>query len=112
MGVIDWNKPKKVRSTEEHNDFFSSDSGVAGTYMPNMSEEDMLKWKGKKFIKTDNPRVEIRKTMGSNVLIIVSNKEPFIQLSTNGKINMSEQVFDEFVEAINEAREILKREVK
>lgn len=108
MGVIDWNKPEKLRSTVEHNNMYSSDSGVAGTYMPNMSEEDMLKWKGKKFLKTDNPRVEIRKTMGSNVLITVTDKKPFVTISANGKIHMSEQIFNEFVEAINEARSILK----
>lgn len=45
--LLDFNKPKKVRSTASHNEMFSSDSGVAGTYVANMSEEDKNRWKGK-----------------------------------------------------------------
>jgi hypothetical protein len=69
--ILSFEKPKKVRSTEEHNKMYSSDCGVAGTFVPNMSKEDELKWKAK-HIKGDDERVEIRKTLGgSNVLIIV-----------------------------------------
>lgn len=71
IGILDFEKPKKVRSTEEHNDLFSSDSGVAGTFIPNMSKEDRYKWKAKHITGNDE-RVEIRKTLGgSQVLIIV-----------------------------------------
>ena len=44
---INWDKPKKARSTSAHNQMNSSDSGVAGTYVPNMSDEDRHSWKGK-----------------------------------------------------------------
>ena len=63
MGLLSFDKPKKVRSAEEHNKMFSSDSGIAGTYVPNMSKEDQLKWKAK-HIKGDDERIEIRKEFG------------------------------------------------
>ena len=62
MGLLSFDKPKKIRSTEEHNKMFSSDSGISGTYVPNMSKEDQLKWKAK-HIKGDDERVEIRKEL-------------------------------------------------
>jgi len=114
MGLINWDKPKKVLSTEEHNNHYSSDSGIAGTYVSNMSKEDMVKWKGKKFIKTPNPRIELRKTFlhttGANVLIIVSKSNPNYTISTNGKIMMSLKEMDEFYDVINEAYELLIKE--
>ena len=61
MSLLCWDKPEQKRPTTEHNDKFQSDSGVDGTFVPNMSEEDMDKWKAKKVGGTD-PRVEIRKT--------------------------------------------------
>ena len=75
MGILDFDKPKKVRSTKEHNEIYQSDSGVAGTYMPNMSEEDNKKWKAKR-INGDDERVEIRKNFDSQLLVIVY-KNPF-----------------------------------
>jgi hypothetical protein len=61
MGLLCWDKPKKKRPTKAHNEKFQSDSGVDGTYVPNMSEDDKLKWKAKK-IGGKDPRIEIRKT--------------------------------------------------
>jgi hypothetical protein len=105
--MISWEKPNKLRPTEEHNNMFSSDSGIAGTYVPNMSREDMLKWKGKKIIGGKNPRLEIRKTFprsGANVLIIVSlSNAPMFTISTNGKIQMSFEEMEEFKNVIDEA---------
>lgn len=60
--ILDFGKPKKLRPAAEHNAMHSSDSGVDGTYAPNMSRKDMAKWKAKK-IGGDDPRVEIRKTV-------------------------------------------------
>ena len=76
--ILNFTKPQKVRSTEEHNTLFSSDSGVAGTFVPNMSKEDRLGWKAK-HINGNDERIEIRKTLGctnTQVLIIVY-KEPY-----------------------------------
>jgi molecular chaperone DnaK (HSP70) len=60
LAILTFEKPKKVRSTEEHNDMYSSDCGVEGTYVPNMSDEDNEKWKAK-YISGEYPRIEIRK---------------------------------------------------
>jgi hypothetical protein len=76
MGLLSFDKPKKARSTEEHNKMFSSDCGVAGTYVPNMSKEDELKWKAK-HIKGDEERVEIRKEFGGANLVIIVYKNPY-----------------------------------
>jgi hypothetical protein len=75
MSILSFDKPKKISSTEEHNKKFSSDSGIAGTYVPNMSEDDKLKWKAK-HITGEDERIEIRKTFeGVQILIIVYKKE-------------------------------------
>jgi len=76
MGLLNFEKPKKKRSTEEHNEMHMSDSGVAGTYVPNMSDEDRERWKAK-HIKGNNERIEIRKTFnGVQLLAIVYKNEP------------------------------------
>lgn len=76
MSLLSFEIPKKVRSTEDHNKIYSSDSGVEGTYVPNMSEEDRCKWKAK-HIKGENERIEIRKGIGGVQLVIIVYKEPF-----------------------------------
>lgn len=136
MGILSFDKPKKIRSTEEHNKKFSSDSGIAGTYVPNMSKEDRLKWKAK-HIKGDDERIEIRKELGgANVCVIVYKKEydpsypdfsyfdscrkeyddqmnewhkrhHNIKFSTNGKIDMTWNDWWDLQEAVKEALEIL-----
>lgn len=109
MGIISWEKPKKVNTTEEHNQKYSSDSGIAGTYASNMSNEDKKKWKGKMVINCPMPRVELRKTFMeyrgcyAQVLIIVSYKDPNILISTNGKIVMPYSGWNEFNLVIQEA---------
>lgn len=73
--LLCFDKPKKIRNTKEHNEMYSSDSGVAGTYVPNMSEEDKNKWKAK-HIKGEDERIEIRKTInGVQLLIVVYKRE-------------------------------------
>lgn len=122
--LLCFDKPKKVRSTEEHNKIYMSDSGIAGTYVPNMSEEDKNKWKAK-HIKGDDERIEIRKTMnGVQVLIVVYKKErpvkwnghnqsewnkrhQNVQMSMNGKLDMTWDEFWDISEAVKEALEIL-----
>lgn len=122
--LLCFDKPKKVRSTEEHNKTYMSDSGIAGTYVPNMSEEDKNKWKAK-HIKGDDERIEIRKTMnGVQILIVVYKKErpvkwnannhdewykrhQNVQMSMNGKLDMTWDEFWDINEAVKEAFEIL-----
>lgn len=113
--MIDWSKPKKVRSTAAHNQMFSSDSGVPGTFVPNMSEEDKLKWKGKHINKgKDNARVELRKSFSfdgeyANVLLVVEKGEhhPYIKLSTNGKVAMSFSEWGELNLVVQEASTVV-----
>jgi hypothetical protein len=122
--LISFDKPKKLRSTSEHNNTYMPDTNINGTYVPNMSIEDELKWKGK-HIKGDNERIEIRKTLGSQLLIIVyKNKHKSIykdwrektrdhddiKISMNGPLQLSWEEYDEFKLVIEEAKEILNNE--
>lgn len=121
--ILDFEKPKKIRSTEKHNEMYSSDSGVAGTYVPNMSEADTKKFKAK-HITGDHERVEIRVSMGVNVVIIVY-KKPYsvkwdytkqdeyrkrhldVQFSINGKLDITFEQWGQINQAIDEAKQIL-----
>jgi hypothetical protein len=76
IGILNFEKPKKVRSTEEHNDLFSSDSGIAETFVSNMSKEDRYKWKAK-HISGNDERVEIRKTLSGSQVLIIVYKNPY-----------------------------------
>jgi hypothetical protein len=122
--LLCFDKPKKVLSTDEHNKRYMSDSGVAGTYVPNMSKDDMDKWKAK-HIKGDDERIEIRKTIEGVQLLIVVYKNPnpvkynhkdvqawykrhqSVQMSMNGKLDMTWDNFWDIQEAVKEALEIL-----
>ena len=118
MTVLDFNKPIKIRSSKEHAREFSSDSGVAGTYVPNMSTEDTMKWKGK-HIKGKQERVEIRKTFGGQQLLIIVRKsalsggknrwdyEGNVRMSSNGRIHMSFGEWQQLTEAVDEAKELI-----
>lgn len=124
--ILDFEKPKKVRSTEKHNQMFMSDSGIDGTYVPNMSEEDKNKWKAKHITGNDE-RIEIRKAIdGVQLLIVVykkakpvkwnkgnCNRDEYnkrhqsIKMSMNGKLDMSWDDWWDMQEAVKEALEIL-----
>lgn len=113
VGKINWNKPKKIRSTEKYIIYFS-DSGIDGTYVPNMSREDMESWKGKR-IGGDNKRIELRKTFNvktyyAQMLIVIrpgNENDPNILISTNGKIALDFSMWEELKEVIEEARKEL-----
>ena len=117
MGILDFDKPKKLRSTKEHNEMYQSDSGVAGTYMPNMSEEDNNKWKGK-HIKGADERIEIRKNLDSQLLIIVYKRADSygnfwphnMKMSMNGPCRFNFKEWEELKQAVEEARDKLKLE--
>jgi len=104
MSVLSFEKPKKVRPTSEHNDYYSSDSGVAGTYVPNMSNADRRKWKAK-LIAGKDPRVEIRKSIGrSQVQIVMVVRPDFsTSISANGRMDFTSQDWIELLQARNEA---------
>ena len=125
--ILDFNKPEKIMTNKERLEKYSSDSEVPGTYVPNMSKDDMYKWKAK-YVKGIDERVEIRKTIkGVQLVCIVykdeerSEKEEFykgyvvdklihkqIHISANGKLLMTAKEFNEFIQAIKEAQEYLQ----
>ena len=102
MSVLSFEKPKKVRSTSEHNDTFASDSGVAGTYVPNMSHADCEKWKAK-LIGGDNPRVEIRKTLNGVQVLMIVWPDFSTRITANGPMTFSSKDWLDLQSARNEA---------
>jgi hypothetical protein len=122
MSLLSFEKPKKVRDTKIHNEMFCSDSGIDGTYVPNMSEKDQNSWKAK-HIKGDNERIEIRKTMnGTQMVIVVRKNKPvpysyqnkdwyeqknYVKISMNGPLWMDFDEQKEIQVAIDEAKTIL-----
>lgn len=126
--MINWDKPKKVRTTEEHNKMYSSDSGIPGTYVPNMSEEDLYSWRGKLVgQRTGFPHVELRKAFTADVLIYVSLGEGFkiskyegpdqtkginVRISSNAAISLTFEELQELNLVIEEAKEKLKNEFR
>lgn len=127
--ILDFKKPKKLRSADEHNKEHQSDAYVDGTYVPNMSEKDMMKWKAKK-IGGDDPRVEIRKTVSGNdpalksklasrgweskfaghcsaqILAIV--RPTGVVMSANGRMVFDSKTWSELGQAVAEAQAALK----
>jgi hypothetical protein len=120
--LLDFNKPKKVSSTEDHNREYRSDAGIDGTYVQNMNQDDMVKWKAK-HIKGDDERIEIRKTLGGVQLVAVVYKRRRqtenadwrdrmtdhndVKLSMNGKLDMTWDEWWELQDAVKEALENL-----
>ena len=123
MGMLNFDKPKKIRTPKVHNEMHQSDAGVAGTYVPNMSPEDRELWKAK-HIRGEDERIEIRKSLrGVQMLIVVyedvrdtqwsvnptewHKNHQNVQISMNGKLQLSFSDWKEMKEAIREARGIL-----
>lgn len=78
MGVLMWDKPKKVKSKQEWAEGYGFEDGPTGGYMPNMSDEDNARWKAKiTGTKLGFPQVEIRKAAGSQMTIIVNLGEGY-----------------------------------
>ena len=105
--ILSFEKPKKLRPTTEHAEEYQSDTNIAGTYVPNMSEADKLKWKAKRVKSGDDPRVEIRKTLSgaaglyAQVLLVV--RKDSVVMSANGKMGFSNLDWMNLLEAVAEA---------
>ena|SRR5271154_473106 len=123
MKILDFGKPQKVLPTEVHNRMYRSSARAAGTYVPNMSTEDRMKWKAKK-ISGKDPRVEIRKTVtgtdptlksvqmgfspqrvSSQILVIVRSDK--VVMSANGRVVFDNKTWSELQLVVQEAKEIL-----
>lgn len=107
MSILKFYVPTKIHSTEEHNKTYSSDSEIAGTYVPNMSEKDMYTWKGK-HIKGDNERVEIRKTFDGVQGLIVVYKNESMKISFNGSAKLNDIDWKDFIDVVREAKGVMK----
>jgi hypothetical protein len=116
--ILSFDKPKKTLSTDEHNYKYSSDSGIAGTYVPNMSNADMKVFKAKHIGGIDE-RIEIRVLLNqvSIVIKVFSRKRKskdywkshnHIQLSMNGKLDVTFEEWSKVLQAIDEAKQIMK----
>jgi hypothetical protein len=78
MGILFWDKPKKKLSKAEWEESYGFEDGPTGGYVPNMSDEDAARWKAKiTGQKLGFPQVEIRKTAGSQMTIIVNLGEGY-----------------------------------
>lgn len=130
-----WDKPKRVMSKEDWAEN-QADGAPPGTFMPNMSAEDVAKWKAKLVgHKTSYPQVEIRK---DSTVVILSlkgykykyydtrrsqenldkirqydkkatyDKWPLIHIASAGPMVMSFEDLDEFKQAIDEGIEFLR----
>ena len=107
--LLSWDKPKKAMTTEEWKGL-SADGAPPGVYTPNMSTEDMNKWRAKKVSGSD-PRVEVRKTTDEEIgadyfrsqVVLIVRKDTVV-FSSNGKAAFNT---DELLAAITEARQEL-----
>ncbi len=100
-----WEEPAKVMIAEERAERYQSDSGVPGTYVPNMSEADQLRWRAR-LVKGKDPRVELRRRCGlALVLIVVRYKGPGIDvtMSMNRAAHLIAADWWDLKEAVKEA---------
>lgn len=122
--ILSFEKPKKLRSTDEHNKEHMSDCGVPGTYVPNMSLDDQRKFRAV-HIKGEHERIEIRTLIGGvncNIFVYKDQYQPKyssgnsewrkkhrnVQFSMNGKMDVSFEEWSNIQLAINEAIDLLK----
>lgn len=123
MGLLNFDKPKKVRSTKEHNEMFLADCEVDGTYVPNMSQKDRRKWKGKVTgTRLGFPQVEIRKDTFVTVVALNgynykhyrtdskygSTKDLNIHVASAGPIQMTFKDWEEWRQVVEEAKKVLE----
>ena len=127
QGVMDkllmWDKPKRAQTLEDWQTSTGFDGGPAGGYVPNMSDQDAQRWRAKLVGKTTgSPQVEIRRTMGSQVLLIVNLGGGYaykgykrehtqgvnVHFSANGPLQMTFDELAELAQVVSEAREYLE----
>lgn len=101
--ILNFEKPPRARTTEKHNADHQSDSGIAGTYVPNMSEAWRRTFKAK-HIKGDDPRIEIRKGLDYGVQCLIVVTFTGIKMSANGAMNWSPEEWSALETAIVEAQ--------
>lgn len=121
MGILTWEKPKRVMTTEEYN-AISADSAPPGVYSGNMSQEDSYKWRAKLAgQRSGNLRVEIRKTVSGDdplessvhrhgifaQLLIHVFADGRVRTTQNGAAVFTDKDWDFYQLAVCEARQAL-----
>ena len=123
--LLMWDKPAKKMAVDEWKDSYGFEDGPTGGYLPNMSDQDAARWKAKLVGKTtSSPQVEIRRTMGNQLLLIVNLGGGYaykhftregtkargvnVHLSTNGPLQMSFDDQAELNQVVQEARQYLE----
>lgn len=113
MGILYWNKPKKVMSNEEWQSI-TADSAPPGVYTPNMSEEDSFHWKAK-FVGSKKPDdekcVEIRKTTDNGCQMLIKVWVDGFTFSMNGSVWLENDQYVEMQAAIAEAKLFLEDKI-
>ena len=108
MTVLRWDKPRKIMSRTER-ESISADGAPPGVYVPNMSEQDQKTFRAKK-IRGKDPRIEVRVTMGSQILIVVRPDK--VRISMNGPAELNQAEWMRLVQAVWEAKDILWEDQK
>ena len=123
--ILTFEKPKKIMDAKEREEKYSSDSGVPGTFVPNMTQADRERYKAK-IVAGDVPRIEIRVSHDCEMLIKVKNtkfgrgkgwnsleeKKGYehgydnIKMSMNGAANFTYDEWQIFKQAMDEAIEL------
>lgn len=106
MGFLNWEKPPRARPADVHNAMYQSDTNIAGTYVPNMSDDDARTWRAKHIGGTD-PRVEIRVRVQPWTQVKIVVRATALKLSMNGPVEDNTFPVD-LVTAIHEARQRLE----
>jgi len=120
--ILNWKKPKKLRSKDEHNEMYQSDCGTPGTFVPNMSEDDRSSWKAKLVGKKSGClQVEIRKDSFVHVVALDGyNYKHYkkgekwgdtadlnMHIASSGPIQMTFKDWLDWTQAVAEAIEVL-----
>lgn len=110
MPILFWEKPQKIMSDKEWGSIVA-DSAPPGVYTPNMSSEDMSRWKAK-FTgakKSDDEKcVEIRKTTDNGCQMLIKVRLNGIVISANGQLWLDNDQYGEMQTAIAEAKLFLE----
>jgi len=127
MSVLMWEKPKQIISKEEWKGN-QADSAPPGTFMPNMSREDSMRWKAKIVGATLGfPQVELRR---NGMVVILSKKgykyngydfrgtperikkadrkQRVVHIASSGAQCFSLEEYEEFQQALKEGWEALE----
>jgi hypothetical protein len=117
--ILQFDKPKKLRATTAHNAMHSSDTGIPGTYVPNMSKKNREAWKAK-IIGGADPRVEIRKTVTGNdptlkrpstsaQMLLIVRLDGSVIMSANSRLAFDAKTLQALADAVDEAKNELWR---